>query len=141
MKGKIDMKTFEEIKGSGKVIVINHSTDGGAGRIFIHRWEGSVIWSNGGGWEHISVCPFKRNYIPSWDDMCAIKDIFFYDDEWAVQFHPAKTEYVNNMPNCLHLWKPTKEKMPIPPSILTGIKDGQTKADVIKAIKELDNEN
>lgn len=35
------------------------------------------------------------------------KDMFFKEDEIVVQYHPAKSEYVNNMPNCLHLWRPT----------------------------------
>ena len=44
--------------------------------------------------------------IPTWDDMCVLKDIFFDDEEEVYQIHPKKSEYVNMSKNCLHLWKP-----------------------------------
>ena len=44
--------------------------------------------------------------IPTWDDMCALKDIFFDDEEEVYQIHPKKSEYVNLSENYLHLWKP-----------------------------------
>lgn len=131
------MRTIEEIESKKKVIIQRKGADGGAGIIHLNGWEGSVIWSNGGGWEHVSVAPFKRRYTPTWSDMCDLKDIFFRDDEWVVQFHPAKSEYVNNMPNCLHLWRPISESLPTPPSILTGIKEGQSSAEVRKAIQSV----
>lgn len=124
------MKTIEEIRKLHNLLIIRTSDDGGAGEL----WQagkpfGSVIWSFGGGWDHVSVCPYKRSYTPSWDDMCNLKDMFFRDDEVVVQYHPAKSEYVNNMPNCLHLFRPLKEKLPVPPSIFVGLKPGQKMAD------------
>lgn len=127
------MKTIEEIVASKKVLVGPLVEDGGIGEIHLATWSGSVIWSNGGGWEHVSVCPYKRRITPSWDDMCAVKNIFFREDECAVQYHPPKSEYVNNLPNCLHLWRPINAIMPVPPSIMVGIRDGQT---VESAIRE-----
>lgn len=97
----------------------------------------SVIWSDGGGWEHVSICPFKRSYMPSWDDMCQLKDMFFKENETVVQYHPAKSEYVNNMANCLHLWRPTNGVLPTPPSIMVGAKQGQSRAEIEAAIKEV----
>ena len=35
-----------------------------------------------------------------------LKDVFFEDEEEAYQIHPKKSEYVNAVENCLHLWKP-----------------------------------
>lgn len=67
----------------------------------------SVIWSeNDGGWNHVSVSPKHKFKIPSWNDMCILKDIFFYDEEEVYQIHPKKSEYVNLKSNCLHMWKP-----------------------------------
>lgn len=67
----------------------------------------SVVWSeNENGWNHVSVSPKHKFKIPSWDDMCVLKDIFFYDEEEAYQIHPKRSEYVNLQSNCLHLWKP-----------------------------------
>lgn len=67
----------------------------------------TVVWSDSeDGWEHVSVSPKKPHKIPSWNDMCQLKDIFFKDDEEVLQLHPKKSEYVNIAENCLHLWKP-----------------------------------
>lgn len=50
---------------------------------------------------------------------------FWYKpEEWAVQYHPAESEYVNLVPNCLHLWKPRTEILPRPPSWMVGPKTG-----------------
>ena len=67
----------------------------------------TVVWGNNeDGMEHVSVSPLKKFRIPSWDDMCALKDIFFYNEEEAYQVHPKKSDYVNIKQNCLHLWRP-----------------------------------
>lgn len=66
----------------------------------------SVIWDCTDGYEHVSVSPQKRYNVPTWNDMCTLKDIFFDDEEEAYQIHPKKSQYVNGVENCLHLWKP-----------------------------------
>lgn len=67
----------------------------------------SVIWGdNEDGYEHVSVSPKKKFNMPTWNDMCVLKDMFFKDDEEVYQIHPKKSEYVNVVENCLHLWKP-----------------------------------
>lgn len=67
----------------------------------------SVVWcENEAGWEHVSVSPKHKFYMPSWEDMCVLKDIFFNDEEEVYQIHPPKSQYVNVKENCLHLWKP-----------------------------------
>lgn len=111
------MKTLDELKNTPHLAIHQTGHDGGSGEIVFHEWSGSVIWSFGGGWDHVSVSPYKKRITPSWDDMCRIKDMFFCDDEVVVQFHPAKSEYVNMMPNCLHLWRPQEEKIPTPPRL------------------------
>ncbi len=54
--------------------------------------------------------------------MSMIKDLFWAKDETVFQFHPKESEYVNNHPNCLHLWKRVDKEIELPPSILVGIK-------------------
>lgn len=77
-------------------------------------------------WEHVSVSAHeKRNgshrpRIPTWDQMCIIKDIFWDAEEAVIQFHPPRSEYINQCPYCLHLWKPTLIDIPRPPKILVG---------------------
>lgn len=80
------------------------------------------------GWEHVSVSPTRKNYTPTWEDMCKIKEIFWRDDEPAIQIHPVRAEYVNNMSNCLHLWHCTYKEMVLPPSCLVGIRKEIEKA-------------
>lgn len=75
-------------------------------------------------WEHVSlrVSGYKGDRCPTWAEMCKVKDLFWDDDECVVQFHPPKSDYVNNHPHVLHLWKPINQTMPRPPSIAVGIK-------------------
>lgn len=130
------MKSLEQIKECRRLNITNNSFDGGLGVITMSTWIGTVVWSFGGGWEHVSVTPIKKRITPSWDDMCILKDIFFNEDETVVQYHPAKSEYVNNVPNCLHLWRPINDVMPTPPSIMVGLKKGQSIESAIEEIKE-----
>lgn len=81
----------------------------------------SIIASDGEGWDHVSIS--LPNRCPNWREMQFIKDLFFNEEETVIQFHPKKSEYVNNHPNCLHLWKPQDFDLVLPPSILTGIKE------------------
>jgi hypothetical protein len=73
-----------------------------------------------GEWDHVSVS--LPNRCPTWDEMCFIKNLFWGEEETVIQFHPPKSEYVNNHPYCLHLWKNNKLKIETPPNILVGYK-------------------
>lgn len=84
------MRTKQEIMSNKRIIWDVHSDDAIAGIIILRGWKGSIIVSTGAGWEHVSVCPFKKSYVPSWDDMCLIKDIFWKEDEAVIQIHPPK---------------------------------------------------
>lgn len=79
----------------------------------------------GKGWEHVSARvkgnTEKENRIPTWIEMCWIKQLFWEDTETVVQYHPPRSEYVNNHGDVLHLWKWTDGEFPRPPSILVGI--------------------
>ncbi|MFA5217151.1 hypothetical protein [Sulfuricurvum sp.] len=66
-------------------------------------------------WEHVSVS--LTNRCPNWKEMCFVKDLFWGEEEVVMQLHPAKSEYINQHPHCLHLWRPVKEHIPKPPSI------------------------
>jgi hypothetical protein len=88
--------------------------------------DGASVEDETGQWEHVSVSIATR--IPTWEEMCFVKDLFFDDHEVCVQYHPAKADYVNNHPNCLHIWRPKTSVLPAPPSILVGIKGLQLRA-------------
>jgi hypothetical protein len=59
---------------------------------------------NENGYEHVSVSPTHQFRVPTWEDMCYVKDTFWKDEEEAFQLHPKKSQYVNLKENCLHLW-------------------------------------
>lgn len=96
--------------------------DGNNGCFFIpyESFTLMIIASDGEGWEHVSVS--MKNRTPNWKEMCFVKDLFWEEEDSVVQFHPPKSEYVDNHPNCLHLWKPIKKQIKTPPSILVGFK-------------------
>jgi hypothetical protein len=86
-----------------------------------------VIASDGVGWEHVSVhvqdAKTRERRTPTWEEMCHIKDLFWDGEDVVMQLHPARSEYVNNHPHVLHLWRPTGAMIPTPPSILVGDKN------------------
>jgi hypothetical protein len=59
--------------------------------------------SDGMGWEHVSVSVYDRT--PTWEEMCFVKNLFWDENDVVVQFHPAKSDYVNMHKYCLHLWR------------------------------------
>jgi hypothetical protein len=98
---------------------------------FGHKVIANCIVSDGlcdveeiSGWEHVSVhiVEYGKQRIATWAEMCAVKDIFWEDEECVVQFHPPKSEYVNNHPFVLHLWKQVKSDMARPHHLTVGIK-------------------
>lgn len=130
------MKSIAEIRDNPRINIYQMSMDGFCGGISMPGWMGSVVCSTGAGWEHVSVSPYKARVIPTWDDMCKVKDIFWNDDEAVIQIHPVKDQYVNNKSNCLHLWRCTYKEMVLPPSVLVGVRKGQSEIEVLKEIKE-----
>lgn len=133
------MKKIEDIKNNGYVKIIKDGKDGFGGTFYDKksRCNLNFIMSWGAGFEHCSVSMPTR--CPSWEQMCAIKDAFWNDDEVCMQLHPAKKDYVNNHPYCLHIWKPINEKIPLPQTILVGLKDNYT-SEEIEEIKKVYNE-
>lgn len=72
------------------------------------------------GWDHVSVSLPGR--CPTWEEMDAIKRLFFHPHEVAMQLHPVEDEHVSNHPYCLHIWRPCDEALPLPPSFLVGVR-------------------
>lgn len=80
-----------------------------------------VLASDIGGWEHVSVS--LPNRCPTWEEMCLVKSLFWDDTDAAMQLHLPLRDHVNNHPYCLHLWRPIGLTIPMPPSIMVGIRD------------------
>ena len=79
-----------------------------------------VIGSDGFDWEHVSVSLHDR--CPTWDEMCAVKSLFWGKDDCVVQFHPPERDYVNCHKFCLHLFKSKKHEFVMPDRFLVGPK-------------------
>lgn len=90
----------------------------------IDNYYYQVIASAGEGWDHVSVCLRHRKnkaFIErtcTWAEMCFLKDFFFEKDETVIQYHPAESNYVNNHPWVLHLWRPQRVEIPQPSMIM-----------------------
>lgn len=126
------MKTVDEIMRLPRVCVKQDAPDGVAGFIQMpnEKRQLAFVASFGGGWDHVSVSYASR--CPTWDEMQRVKDMFFREDEIVVQYHPAKSEYVNNHPYCLHIWKPQTERIPTPPTWMAGAKLGQSISEALR---------
>ena len=68
------------------------------------------------GWEHVSVS--RPDRVPTWEEMCLVKDVFWGEEEVVIQIHPKKSEYVNRHPYVLHLWRRVGENIETPPKNL-----------------------
>ena len=105
------MRTIEELRRNQK-LKINYVLEEGnryAGIVKLKGRKFTCIWGyNDGNHEHVSVSSFNPKILPTWYQMCELKDIFFYRDEMAVQIHPKESDYVHGvggLSNVLHLWR------------------------------------
>jgi len=79
----------------------------------------TVMYSDGLGWEHVSVSTPGR--APNWAEMVFIKNLFWGTEDCVMQLHPPQSAYVNVHPHCLHLWRPNDgREIPQPPRVLVG---------------------
>jgi len=78
--------------------------------------ELTLVFSDGLGWEHVSVSTPGRP--PNWDEMVFVKNLFWGPDDCVMQLHPPRGDYVDVHPNCLHLWRPNDgREIPRPPTV------------------------
>lgn len=99
---------------------------------------------NGTGWEHVSVSAAYRTTAnkwkprtPNWEEMGQIKSRFFDEEETVIQFHPARSLYVNFAGHCLHLWRWGEGAFPVP-SIATIGPTGNAEQDAAAFVSLVD---
>jgi hypothetical protein len=96
--------------------------------VFRSKIPGRDLWviaSDQKAWEHVSVHAANRThklFVPTWEEMCSIKDLFWDPEDVVMQLHPARSVWINNNPATLHLWRPIGQSIPTPPTVLVGIK-------------------
>lgn len=95
--------------------------DGNNGH-FIFKYHQKYLYcvvSSGMDWEHVSVrvtnAKISKEYIPDYRALKTVKELFWNDDECVVQYFPPKTDHININPKVLHLWRPLKAEIPMPP--------------------------
>lgn len=101
----------------------NRGDDHGLFHFKRNATELKVIVSSSDGWDHVSVSTPSR--CPNWNEMQWIKTLFFDEEETVIQFHPKASEYVNNHPYCLHLWRRWDQEHELPPTWMVGILGGE----------------
>lgn len=116
-----EMKPIEELRATAHLCI--SGTTNYVGITLYNGWvewpgfKGTVMFGYNEGqdknMEHVSISSFKKKQLPTWDDMCKLKDMFFYPHEMVVQIHPSEDRYVhsvgvgkNTRENVLHLWRP-----------------------------------
>ena len=62
-----------------------------------------AISSKGGAYEYVSVMVLGEKRIPTWYELCDIKDIFFKDEEECFQEFPKKSESMNQQGYCMYI--------------------------------------
>ena len=110
------MKTYDEIVNARHIYAINKlpvSIEIYCAGIDLYGFKGTVVFGfNEDGWEHVSVSHCNKHKLPTWEDMCHVKELFWKADETVVQIHPSEDAYVHGVPgmwedsNVLHLWRP-----------------------------------
>lgn len=94
----------------------------GAFKLTSIRFTGTimVICSDKDGWEHVSLS--RKDRCPTWDEVCWVKSKFWDDEDAVIQVHPPQSEWINNHPYCLHLWRKagTNDFYEKPPAYMVG---------------------
>lgn len=92
--------------------------DSGNGKFIIPHKRMTIVCSNGGGWDHVSVSVADR--CPSWDEMEWVKREFFEDGDCCMQLHVPPGQHINVHPYCLHIWRPHEATIPRPPAFMVA---------------------
>lgn len=115
-------------------------SDGNNGAFYLDaRISSRSIWciaSDGEGWEHVSVSVRQGGKVrtPVWEEMSYVKSVFWDDEDVCMQLHPARSNWVNNHENVLHIWRPIGVDIPLPDSMMVGNKD-YSQADIEQMVK------
>lgn len=112
------MRPFAQLKSLGIVCPAYGPPRRDAGGMFQFTVKGVRLlivasWQSDSGWDHVSVSTSRR--CPTWGEMDAVKRRFFWPDEVVMQLHPAEADHISIHPFCLHLWRPHKINIPLPP--------------------------
>lgn len=95
--------------GARLIVVVSDGSDWG------QPTDGFPDGLPGEPWEHVSVHVDMAKRCPTWAEMSYVKSLFWGEEETVLEYHPPKSEYVNTHPHTLHLWRPKRTEIPLPP--------------------------
>lgn len=90
------------------------------GMLVIPARSMAIVFSNGGGWEHVSVS--VRDRCPTWEEMEDVKRKFWEEADTVMQLHVPPSEHRSFHPYCLHMWRPLNVEIPRPPGYMVAPK-------------------
>lgn len=84
----------------------------------VFRLENGLLCvaSSSEGWDHVSVS--QKGRCPTWEEMSRAHQLFFADDEVAIQYNLPPSKNINFHKYCLHLWRPHGVVVPMPPTFM-----------------------
>lgn len=78
-----------------------------------------VVASSDYEWDHVSVSTDKKR-CPTWAEMSYIRSKFFAPDEVCMELHVAAKDHISIDDYTLHLWRPQRADIPLPPHWMVG---------------------
>src|SRR6267142_6195691 len=86
-------------------LIASSDVDGWNGHFMVpmegEMWH--VTLNDRTGWRRLSVANAQSKELPSWTVMKRLKDAFFSDTDWVIQFYPPRN--VESAVDCLELWQ------------------------------------
>lgn len=76
MKDLHTLDKYRLMEDERRIAGVNGDSGCGFFKVFVNGRSFFCIASDGGGWDHVSIHPKNQKRCPSWDEMCAIKDMF-----------------------------------------------------------------
>jgi hypothetical protein len=87
-------------------------------KVIVSDGAGWGIDLEGEPWEHVSISCDMR--CPTWEEMEWVRRQLWDDEDTVIQIHPPLSRYINVNPFVLHLWRPHKTAIPLPPKDAIG---------------------
>lgn len=78
----------------------------------------AVMFSDGMGWQHLSVRRLNSFKVPTYQQLDRLKREFWTDGCCVMQLHVPVDQHINQHEGCLHLWRPIGGGVPRPAEIM-----------------------
>lgn len=97
----------------------------------------TVICSQDIEWEHCSIVIRGSKRLPNYRELTYVKSLFWSEDDLVVQYFPPKEYHVNNLSNCLHLFRNRLNRIATPPAEMVGILEGSKNLAKVNRLQQM----